>query len=328
MPLSIQCPEPGVDLAPWAAANREGIAAWLLAHRALLFRGFELGTAERFQAFVRTIAAGPLLEYKDRSTPRYEVADGVYVSTIYPANQRIHPHNEGTYWTTWPLKIAFCCLQPASSGGETPIVDVRQVYRRLDAAVRDTFREKQVMYVRNYNPGVGLPWQEVFQTSDRGIVAAYAAANGITVEWTVGGRLRTRQVRPAVRRHPLTHEPVWFNHVAFFHVTSLDPIVREALLGSYGEDGLPFNTYFGDGLPIPPDVVAQIREAYAAEQQSFPWQRDDVLLLDNMSMAHAREPYVGERRVIVAMAEATSDTVAAGAATTASSYRDISGARS
>ena len=308
MPFLIQAPEPGLDLPSWAADNRDLIDARVLDHRAVLFRGFDVKTAAVFHAFVNATSQGPLLEYKDRSTPRYEVGDGIYVSTIYPSDQRIHPHNEGTYWKTWPLKIYFCCLKAATRGGETPIADVRNVYNRLDPDVRQRFEKKQVMYVRNYNRGVGLPWQEAFQTSDRAVVDEYGAQNGISMEWASDGRLRTRQVRPAVRIHPATGERVWFNHAAFFHVTSLDPLVQEALLGSYGEEGLPYNTYFGDGSPIPADVVAHIREAYAAEKQMFPWQEDDVLLLDNMTMSHAREPYAGDRNVIVAMTEAQSDT--------------------
>ena len=328
MPFLIQSPEPGVELASWARSNRSRVDGWLLDHRAVLFRGFDVKSAERFQAFVRATSDGPLLEYKDRSTPRYEVGNGVYVSTIYPSDQRIQPHNEGTYWKNWPLKIYFCCLQPASRGGETPIADVRRVYQRLEPEVRETFLEKQVMYVRNYNPGIGLSWQEVFQTSDRAVVEEYAQHNGISIEWTSGGRLRTRQIRPAIRIHPITGEPVWFNHAAFFHVTSLDPIVQEALLGSYGEEGLPFNTFFGDGTPIAADVVSHIRDAYAAEKQLFPWQQDDVLLLDNMTIAHAREPYAGERNVIVAMTEAQSGSPAADASFAARSHPDTSGALS
>jgi alpha-ketoglutarate-dependent taurine dioxygenase len=302
MPFRIEAPAPRADLATWAQANRERIHAWWREHRALLFRGFKVATAECFQAFVHATSEGPLLEYKDRSTPRYEVTERVYVSTIYPSDQRIHPHNEGTYWNTWPLKIYFCCLTPAARGGETPIVDIRRVYERLDPEVRAAFGERQVMYVRNYHPGIGLSWQEVFQTREPAVVEEYAARNGIRVEWE-GGRLRSRQVRPAVRRHPLTGEPVWFNHAAFFHATSLDPAVYRALVGSFGEEGLPFNTYFGDGSPIPADMVSHIREAYAAETQVFPWEADDVLLLDNMSFGHAREPYSGDRHVIVAMTE-------------------------
>lgn len=109
-----------------------------------------------FRGFVKATSNGALLEYKDRSLPRYEVGEGIYVSTIYPADQRIHPHNEGTYWKTWPRKIYFCCLKASTSGGQTPIADVRKVNERIDPAVRALFREKQVMYVRNYNPGIGL----------------------------------------------------------------------------------------------------------------------------------------------------------------------------
>lgn len=306
MLFRIPSPSSDVKLADWAATNRAHIDACLLEHRALLFRGFPVKTADDFQAFVHATSNGPLLEYKDRSTPRYEVADGVYVSTIYPNDQRIHPHNEGTYWKTWPLKIGFCCLQAAQRGGETPIADVRGVYQRIDPDVRAMFVEKQVMYVRNYHPRVGLSWQETFQTQDPLVVDTYGAQHDIGIDWQRDGHLRTRQVRPAVRFHPVTGEPVWFNHAAFFHITSLDPIVQEALIGSYGLEGLPLNTYFGDGSPIDGDIVAHIREAYAAEMQMFPWEAGDVLLLDNMSMAHAREPYVGERQVIVAMTEALS----------------------
>jgi alpha-ketoglutarate-dependent taurine dioxygenase len=306
MLCQIQAPAPDMSLAAWAAANRAGLDEMLLEHRALLFRGFPVGSANEFQQFVRATSSGPLLEYKDRSTPRYEVQNGIYVSTIYPCEQRIHPHNEGTYWKTWPLKIAFCCLRAAARGGETPIADVRGVYERIDPDIRALFAARQVMYVRNYHPRLGLSWQETFQTQDPADVEAYGRQNDIGIEWSANGQLRTRQVRPAIRQRPVTGEPVWFNHAAFFHVTSLDPIVQEALIGSYGIEGLPLNTYFGDGSPIDAEIVAHLRAAYAAELQIFPWENGDVLLLDNMSMAHAREPYSGERQVIVAMTEAHS----------------------
>jgi alpha-ketoglutarate-dependent taurine dioxygenase len=309
IPHVIRSASPGLELVDWAAANREYVGQELLAHRALLFRGFAVSSAPYFQRFVNATSSGPLLEYKDRSTPRYEVGGGIYVSTIYPADQQIHLHNEGTYWRTWPLKIYFCCMKAPRTGGETPIADVRNVYKRIDPDIRDLFREKQVMYVRNYNPGIGLTWQEAFQTKDPKQVQEYAEKNAIEVEFRSDKRLRTRQIRPAIRKHPITDEEVWFNHAAFFHVTSLDKEVRDALLSSYTEEGLPYNTYFGDGSPIPQEVVAKLRDAYLFEKVMFAWREGDVLLLDNMSVAHAREPYTGERNVIVAMTEAQSDVI-------------------
>jgi hypothetical protein len=47
-----------------------------------------------------------------------------------------------------------------------------------------------------------------------------------------------------------------------------------------------------------------LRAAYRRETVSFPWQKGDLLMLDNMLVAHARDPFSGPRRVLVGMAEA------------------------
>jgi alpha-ketoglutarate-dependent taurine dioxygenase len=306
LPWCVRPAADGIDLTAWASAP-EGAAtlhAWLMEHRAVLFRGFAVRSVADFERFVLATSDGKLLEYKDRTTPRTSEGNRIYTATVHPADQRINPHNEGTYWVRWPAKLYFCCLKAPSRGGETPLTDVRRVYQRLDPEVRARFEDKQFMLVRNYNDGFGLPWQEVFQTEDSAEVERFCAANSIELEWKPGGRLRTRQVRPAVRVHPRTGEKVWFNHAAFYHHTTLEPGMRAALVAEFGEDGLPYNTYYGDGSPIDPADAAHVRAAYAAEQTMFPWREGDVLLLDNMSVAHAREPYEGERLVLVSMTDA------------------------
>jgi len=35
----------------------------------------------------------------------------------------------------------------------------------------------------------------------------------------------------------------------------------------------------------------------------FEWQPHDIALVDNMLVAHARDPYVGPRKILVAMGE-------------------------
>ncbi|HTG35432.1 MAG TPA: TauD/TfdA family dioxygenase [Thermoanaerobaculia bacterium] len=303
LPLVLQPAVPGVDLTSWARSHRERIDELLLQHRALLFRGFGVKSADELHDFVAASSSGDLLQYRDRSTPRYEVGEKVYVSTIYPAAERIRPHNEGTYWMAWPLRIYFCCLQAPQQGGETPICDVRKVYQRIDPEIRKTFERKRIMYVRNYNQGIGLTWQEAYQATDRAEVEEYGRANRIEIEWRQDERLRTRQIRPAVRKHPVTGESLWFNHGAFFHISSQEPAVRAELQASFTEEDLPYNTYYGDGTPIEDEVIAHIREAYDREKVIFPWLPGDVLILDNMTVAHAREPYAGERKVIVAMVD-------------------------
>ncbi|HVY45626.1 MAG TPA: TauD/TfdA family dioxygenase, partial [Minicystis sp.] len=291
-----------VDLAGWIATNRADVTARLDRHGAILFRGFELGSLERFAAVTRAVCPD-LLKYSYRSTPRTELLEGVYSSTEYPADQHIPLHNESAYALSWPLKIFFYCLVPPGGGGQTPIAFSTRVYERISPAVRARFERDGVMYVRNYGAGLDLAWQEVFQTNDPREVEAYCDAQRISVEWLPEGRLRTRQVCQGVARHPVSGAPLWFNQAHLFHVSSLPEPVRGALLERFRQEELPRNTFYGDGSPIEAAALDEVREAYRASEIVFDWRADDVLLLDNMRVAHGRRPFTGPRRIAAAMAE-------------------------
>jgi len=310
LPLLVEARGAGIDLAQWAADRRAAIESELLRHGGILFRGFAVDQPAHLESFIRAVA-GEALEYRERSSPRSSVEGRIYTSTDYPPSQPIFFHNENSYQNVWPLKICFFCQQPAASGGETPIADCRRVLAALDPALRERFAARGWMYVRNFGDGFGLDWRTVFQTDDRTAVELHCREHGIEAEWKAGDRLRTRAVRPAVARHPKTGELVWFNHAAFFHVSTLEPEIREALLADFDEDELPANTYYGDGAPIEPETLDHLRSLYERASVRFPWQRGDLLLLDNMMTAHGRAPYSGGRRILVGMAEPVTRTAAA-----------------
>jgi alpha-ketoglutarate-dependent taurine dioxygenase len=302
LPLVIRPAVDGVDLLAWAQGNRQFIESAILTHGGVLFRGFPLETVADFERFI-TSTSDSWTAYREPATPRSQVSGNIFTSTDYPAEHPIFLHNENSHCTTWPLKIFFFCVTPAESGGETPIADCRAVYRRIDPAIRERFEAKGWMYVRNFGDGLGFGWQQVFETDSREGVEAYCRANGMQALWKDNNRLRTQYVRPAVVRHPRTGEPIWFNHGTFFHVSTLSPSIREALLADFGEDGVPYNTYYGDGTRIEPEVMDHLREAYQRETIAFPWQKGDLLMLDNMLVAHGRAPYSGARKTVVGMAE-------------------------
>lgn len=304
LPLVVRPAVHGVNLASWAETNRELISQRLARHGGLLFRGFEIPRVEEFEQIIRSIS-GDLLEYKERSSPRHAVSGKIYTSTDYPPEHPIFLHNENSYQAAWPRRIFFYCAQASLEGGATPIADVRKVYQRVDPEVRDRFLARRWMVMRNYGDGFGLPWQTVFQTGDKAEVEAHCQSSGIQLEWKDGDRLRTRAVRNAVARHPDTGDPCWFNHATFFHVSTLTPALRASLLGELEEEDLPTNTYYGDGSPIEPDVLDHLRSCYQAETISFPWQVGDLLMLDNMMVAHGRAPFKGERKVLVGMSHPT-----------------------
>jgi alpha-ketoglutarate-dependent taurine dioxygenase len=303
LPLLIEPADGGADLTSWARGNRDLIEDWLGKHGGILFRNFPVESVEDFSKFVRAVAGRPL-KYREYSVPRTEVLSGVYTTTDYPPDQPLFPHNESSYRRSWPLKIFFHCRTPAARGGETILADVRKVLKRIEPRVRGRFARKRWMYVRNFGALVGLPWQTVFQTTEKAAVNRYCRRNDMRAEWTRGDRLRVSAVREAVSRHPRTGERVWFNHAAAFHVDALGAEMRENLLSLFKDkSNLPLNSFYGDGSEIEPEVLRAIRDAYARESVKVDWQRGDVLLLDNMLVAHGRAPYEGERELFVAMAE-------------------------
>lgn len=301
-PLVVEPNAENVSLSGWAAACRERIEALLLERGALLFRGFRVGSVEAFQEVARAVTPD-LLDYRERAAPRREVTGKVYTSTEFPADQWIPLHHEMSYSHNWPSKLWFYCDQPAAEGGRTPIADDRLVLGRIAPDIQRPFLEKKVMYVRNYGEGVDLPWQQVFQTEDRAEVEAYCRKAGMELEWRGRDRLRTRTVRPATVTHPQTGDRLWFNHAHMFHVSNLDPGARRALLAQFAPDELPRNSFYGDGSPIPDEVLEEIRRVYRETSVAFAWQRRDVLLLDNFLASHGREPFAGPRRIVVAMSE-------------------------
>lgn len=300
MPLVVQPVIDGLDIAQWAKSNRDFIEAKLLQYGAILFRNFKVNSAVDFEGFAE--AACPTLfgEYGD--LPREGVSGKVYGSTPYPQNQAILFHNESSHMHCWPQKILFFCVKPAQEGGETPIVDCREVFKLLDSKLRERFEQKQLMYVRNY-VGLDVSWQDFFNTSNKVMVEHYCRQARIDCEWFSDNGLRTRQVRPAVVRHPKTGEQLFFNQLQLHHVSSLEAAVRQSLLSMLKEENLPRNVYYGDGSPIEDSVMAEISSIYQEAKVCFPWQQGDILMLDNMLNAHGRNPYVGSRKIVVAMGE-------------------------
>lgn len=300
-PLVVEPTVEGLNLAAWAEGCADFVDAQLNTYGALLFRGFTTPSLHEFERFVG--AAGGALPYTERSSPRTRVSGNIYTSTDYPPEYPIFLHNEQSYNLSFPARIIFCCLTPAESGGQTPIADTRRVLRRISADTRRRFEERGYMYTRNFGSSFGLSWQTAFQTNDPLGVESYCRDNAIQFEWKSGGRLKTWQVRRVTATHPQTGEAAWFNHAAFFHVTTLEPEIQARLRAEVAEEDLPNNTYYGDGSAIEPTVIEELRAAYLAEKTLFSWRRGDVLALDNMLSAHGREPYAGPRQVITGMSK-------------------------
>src|SRR5438132_845588 len=294
------------NAARWAAEHRDALRAAVVEHGSLLVRGLRLRDVAEIEAVFRRL--GSLMTEKEAFAARRRYSDGLYSSSKWPPNQPMCMHHELSYALEFPSLMLFACLIAPTDGGATTVADSPTVLRALPTELIERFERLGWLLIRNYNNEVGASLAEAFGTDDRFAVENYCRANAIKFEWRPEGALRTWQRRSAIVHHPLTGERCWFNQVAFLNEWTMNPEVREYLVDIYGEDGLPFNTRFGNGDPIGADVVQLIDEVYEANTARERWQAGDLMLVDNVRTAHGREPFEGSREVVVAMADAVHAT--------------------
>jgi alpha-ketoglutarate-dependent taurine dioxygenase len=306
LPLVITPKRKDLTLREFFKLNKNEIEAYLLKYGGILFRGFEVDGIDDFETIVKN-CYGSLIDYNDRATHRTQVQGKVYTATNYPPELEIILHNESSFAAKFPTRIFFYCIEASEKGGETPIADVRKVYRQIDPATRKPFEEHGVLYVRNLAGGpFGFTWQEVYQTENKDEMERFCKESETDLEWIDEKKVRTKQLRPAVAKHPVTGELLWLNHATVLNVFAIEPKLQQMLLKFFKEKDLPNNSYYGDGASIGRDVIDELRAAYDSATIAFRWEPGDVLLLDNMLVAHGRKPFSGKRKVVVAMANPVS----------------------
>lgn len=281
-------------------AETDVIDKLILEHKALVFRGFGLAADQLDGAIDQLLSTR--LAYVHGNSPRTKVGANLYTSTEYPPEFTISMHNELSYSHSWPARLLFYCQQAAQTGGATPVVDAAAWLAALDPEVRDAYRGG-VRYMQNMHGGRGFgkSWQDTFETDDRAAVEAFLTDAGASWEWKADGGLRVIQVRPSTTMHPVTGDEVWFNQSDQWHPAALDDEVGIALRDALPEDELPQSVTFADGTPIPAEYVTQVRDRGLELAVDVDWQDGDLLVIDNVLVAHGRRPFTGPRRVLVAM---------------------------
>jgi alpha-ketoglutarate-dependent taurine dioxygenase len=290
------------DAPGWAAEHREALRVVVAEHGSVLVRGLGLRDAAGTIEVFRRLATNLMTE-KEAFARRQVYADGVYSSATWPPNQPMCMHHELSYRLEVPSLLLFACVGAATRGGATAVSNSPTVLDALPRDLTERFERDGWILTRSYNDEIGATLVEAFGTDDRSAIESYCRTNAIEFEWQPDGELRTRQRRSAVVHHPVTGERCFFNQIAFLNEWTIDPEVREYLVEMYGEDGLPFNTRFGNGEPLTEEIVALINSVYEDNTMREPWQAGDLMLVDNIRTAHSREAYEGPREILVGMAE-------------------------
>ena len=321
-------------LCGWLRERPDWLQDRLTAHGAILFRGFDVSGGEDFERVARAVDEDLKNEYLGTSPRDTVTASGyVFSASELPPYYPIPQHCEMSFIETPPRRVFFFCLvAPARDSGETPLCDFRKVWRDLDPAVRKRFEEGGIRIVRNYaGPSGGgrfdlwklKRWDEMFLTTDRERVEAKCREQGFDCRWIGKDGLRLMHTQPVHRDHPVSGERVWHNHSTTFHISTaaaeyrrigaLRPTARNFGLRGFARamtalqrrkppDERALDCTHLDGSEIREADMEAVRDTVWKHMVVEPWQRGDVVAIDNHSTSHGRLPYRGPRRVAVCWA--------------------------
>jgi alpha-ketoglutarate-dependent taurine dioxygenase len=291
----------GEDFFTWHSPRADEIERNLRSCGAVLFRGFSLSDRSTFDRVLGTMCRHVIAGYGD--LPPEEGTDRVYGSTPYRSDRTILFHNESSHMASWPTRQFFACVVASEEGGETPLADCRRIYQRMTPAVRDKFAAKGLLYVRHFIDGFDVSWRDFFKTSDKSQVEKIVAQRGGGLKWKANGTLMVTQPAQAVARNAVTGEASFFNQIMLHHSYFMPAEDREALSYVFAADEMPRSVTYGDQTPIEDGALREVKELYASEAVAFRWKAGDLLMVDNMSVAHARRPFKGARKIIVGMGD-------------------------
>ena len=293
-------PQPPMSTEQLADSSRPLLLSHLTDVGAVLLRPGRPVKPDTFREIVGGLV-GPFTDYRERRSRRTTVAPNVLTASEAPPSWRIGMHNESSYAREWPRFVAFCCDVPAESGGQTLLASSVAVLKLLPKDLVQRFQRKSLIYRRRVSSSGQFGWREVFQMRNLEELEDYLRSAGMTWEWDNNGDLQFQSSRPAVLTHPESGQECWFNQAHLFHGGLAELKRRQPLFAVPDHSGRDDVT-FGDGEAIPLEDIQTILLAYRKVTMSFEWRRGDILLIDNIAIAHAREPFSGSRSSWVALA--------------------------
>lgn len=235
-------------------------------------------------------------------------------------------HNENYYSTDVPSYISFCCFNPAQMGGETGLINMGRVYENLDTELKARL-ENQTYFVAKWPVAVIANRYQVtpddvkyactqfgLSVEDDKFVSMYKPSvlqHPMTGKYIIQANLCAElpHLNDEILKHFISNYrgAKWMLHKAAWRVLGYQRLRQLSLmLPELTRHPIRFfktrkqirqriNQYNNSLYPriktafAPNDITTlakSMHEAYA----SFLWEKGDVLIIDNLQVAHAGMP--------------------------------------
>jgi hypothetical protein len=290
------------ELADWARCHADELRRLVLTHGAVRVVGLPVRTSDDVVT-IRDALGIESAELAEHFADRPALGRGAYGGPTWAADREMCLHHEQSFGLDFPGMFVIGCFGAPTRGGAALLGDTRTMCHEIPPDIVRRGREQGWRLVRNFRPRLGVSWSSAYGLDDPAAVEYLLSSRAIRYRWRRDGTLHTAQRRPAVVTHPVTGDECWFNEVAFFSQWSIDPAERDVLLSTFGTDGFPLNTTYGDGGQLAEEEFVAILAAGDRTMVRMPWSEGDVLIVDNILTAHGREPYEGRLELVYAMGD-------------------------
>lgn len=301
-PLTITVEE---NFPAWLATNSAIIDNLLQKHRGILFRN--CAPMDDHNDFHNVIEATGYksMDYIGGAAVRTQLTARVFTANESPASEVIPFHHEMAQTPHPPTHLFFFCEVPPSTGGETPILVSSELYRRLHAEFPEVILEIEqlgVKYVRimptedDHTSAIGRGWKSTFLCNTREEAEDALRKLGSTWEWLEGGDLKTvTSTLPAIRTDNFdekrSQEKTFFNSLVAAYTGWNDS-------RNNGKNAV----LLGDDRVMHEEFMIAVGRIMNEICVAIPWQKGDLLLLDNRTTMHSRRSFEGGRRILAGLA--------------------------
>jgi D-xylose reductase len=230
-----------------------------------------------------------------------------------PPDKPIPFHHELAQTPNPPKYIFFYCDTPPITGGETPLIDSTAVYRYarerhpefvqdlVDCGVRYT---RIMPAVDDPSSRIGRSYYNTYQVSTKAEVESILRNTpGVVYTWLPDDSLRvTTQPVPAIR---LVSSTGSYDNPSHVYQNTFSNSIIVAYLGWQDSLNDRLQTlHFGgakDFVPLPHDVLDDIANFMQQNRVVYPWQKGDIMAVQNQLVMHSRNPCTGPRRVLASI---------------------------
>jgi len=275
-------------------SNKALLEKYLLSCGAILLRGFPVSTASNFNDVVEALGFKEF-PYIGGAASRTHVTGRIFTANEAPPENIITFHHEMSNLPEYPSKLYFFCETEPANGGETPIVFSNHIYQQILKKHPDfvlKLEELGLTYKRflgnedDDSKPVGRSWKSSFMTDDKSIAEERAAKMCMKLEWMEDGVNTITGPLPAFKVDGNTGNKTWFNAMFTAHAW------KDSANG----------IAYGNGTPLPSSIVDDCHKLCHQECVAIPWERGDVLLLDNLAVLHSRRSFQPPRRILASLA--------------------------